>query len=300
MEPILDVRRVTKSYGDFTLADVSFALPRGYIMGLVGPNGAGKTTLVRLILGLLRPDGGDVRVFGLDARRDGVAVRSRIGFVHEVPHFHDHLSVDRAAAVVAAFYPTWDRDEFARLVAAFGLPRGQRLRSLSRGMRRRFALAVALAPRAELLVLDEPTSGLDPVFRRELLDRLSAYIGGGTTSVLFSTHITADLERTADYITFLHKGRVVVSSTRDEIRERWALVKGDPAWLDEAGRRRLHGVTISSVGFTALTDDPAWARACFGETALIEPATLDDVMFHTTRKARQDLPAAKPPEGSQP
>jgi ABC-2 type transport system ATP-binding protein len=300
MEPILDLRHVRKAYEGFTLEDVSFSLPRGYIMGLVGPNGAGKTTLVRLILGLIRPDRGDIRVFGLDARRDEVAVRARIGFVHEVPHYYEHLSVEGAAAVVAPFYRTWDQGEFRRLVAAFDLPPRRRLRALSRGMRTKFALAVALAHRAELLLLDEPTSGLDPVFRRELLDRLSASIQGGDTAVLFSTHITADLERIADYVTFLERGRLVLSSTRDAIRERWALVKGDPARLDDDCRRRLRGLTITGVGFTGLTDDVAWARAHFGETAVIEPATLEDLVFHTSRATRGTPAVTDEPGGDQP
>jgi len=300
MEPILDVRHVSKSFEGFRLDDVSFSLPRGYIMGLVGPNGAGKTTLVRLILDLARPDDGDIRVCGLDVRRHGVAVRSRIGFVHEVPRYYDYLTVEAAAAVIAPFYATWRPETFARLVTAFDLPPRRRLRALSRGMRTKFALAVALSHGAELLLLDEPTTGLDPVFRRDLLDRLSATIQGGDAAVLFSTHITADLERIADYVTFLERGRLVFSSTRDEIRERWAIVKGDPARLDDDDRRRLRGIVTTAVGFTAVTDDAAWARARFGEVAVVETATLDDVMFHTSRAARLDRAASISSEGSQP
>jgi ABC-type branched-subunit amino acid transport system ATPase component len=160
MEPILELRQVSKAYEGFALRDVSFTLPRGYIMGLIGANGAGKTTLVKLILNLVQRDGGDIRVFGLDNRQDEVAVRSRIGFVHERPVFHDHLSVERAVACVAPFYAQWDDGTFRQLAAEFDLPLKKRVRTLSRGMRTRLALAVALAHRAELLLLVALALGL--------------------------------------------------------------------------------------------------------------------------------------------
>jgi len=290
MEPILELHHLTKTYPGFTLRDVSFTLPRGYIMGLIGPNGAGKTTIVRAILNLLRPDSGDIRVFGLDHRRDEVAVRSRIGFVHENPRFHETLPVARAAAVVARFYPTWDDAAFRRLAAEFSLPLDKPVRALSHGMRTRLALAMALAHRAELLVLDEPSSGLDPLFRRELLDRLSGLIEGGDTSVLFSTHITSDLDRIADFVTFLQKGRLVFSSTKEEVLSRWAVVKGGPDLLTDDARALFLGITTGEVGFTALTSDVDRARRHFaGATVLIEPATLDDVVYYTGRSANDEL-----------
>jgi len=290
MEAILELRHVTKAYEGFTLEDVSFTLPRGYIMGLVGPNGAGKTTLIRAILDLVRLDAGEIRVGGRDHRRDGVDIRSRIGFVHENPRFYDVFTVAGAAAAVAPFYPAWDRAEFGRLAAEFGLPLRQRLRSLSRGQRTRFALAVALAHRAELLLLDEPSSGLDPVFRRELLDRLAGIIEGGETSVLFSTHITADLDRVADYVTFVQGGRLVFSAEQEEIRERWRLVKGAPELLTDEVRARLAGILVGEFGFTALTGDLAGLRTLLpGASLVVEPATLEDVLFYMGRRQHEPL-----------
>jgi len=290
MEPILELRHVTKAYEGFSLEDVSFALPRGYIMGLVGPNGAGKTTIVRAILDLVRLDTGEILVAGRDHSRDGVDVRSRIGFVHENPRFHEALTVRGAAAVVAPFYPTWDQAEFDRLAAEFGLPLRTRVRALSKGQRTRFALAVALAHHAELLLLDEPSSGLDPVFRRELLDRLASVIEGGATSVLFSTHITADLDRVADYVTFVRHGRLVFSAGMEDVRERWVLVKGGTELLTGTVRARLSGVLVGEFGFTALTGDLAGLRALVPDAPLVvEPATLEDVLFYTGRYEHEAL-----------
>lgn len=160
------------------------------------------------------------------SRVHAAAIRSRIGFVHEAPTFYLHLTLATVASIVAPFYPQWDAALFRELASAFELPLGKRVFTLSRGTRTRFALALAMAHHAELLLLDEPSTGLDPVFRRELLDRLSADISDGTASVLFSTHITSDLDRIADYITLLRGGHVVFSTTRDEALETWALVKG--------------------------------------------------------------------------
>jgi ABC-2 type transport system ATP-binding protein len=285
--PALEVRGVTKSYGDFVLDDVSLTLPRGYIMGLVGPNGAGKSTLVRLILGVARRDGGEIRVLGMDPRDHEVAVRSRVGFVHEDPSFYDGLPVDRCARLLGSFYARWDHDRFRGLAADFELPLGKRVGALSRGMRTRFALTLALAHRPDLLVLDEPTSGLDPVFRRELLDRLSMVLSDGGTSILFSTHITSDLDRVADHITFLRRGRVVFSGRRDEVLEPWALVKGERGVLDAETLTLFRGLVESDYGFTGLTDDPAAARARLaGASIIIERATLEDVVFYTGRSGR--------------
>jgi ABC-2 type transport system ATP-binding protein len=290
VEPVLDVRNVTKVYEGFTLRDVSFSLPQGYIMGLIGHNGAGKTTLLSLILNLVRLDAGEISVFGLDHRREEVAVRSRIGVVHEVPTFFSSLSVERAAAVVARFYPTWAEAGFREVVGEFGLAPNKKLGRLSQGMRTRFALAVALSHRAELLLLDEPSSGLDPAFRRDLLERLSGIIEGGRTSVLFSTHITSDLDRIADFVTFLRQGRLVFSTTREEVLERWFLVKGAPDLLSEATSSLFAGVVTGEFGFTGLTEKLPELRSQVAEGSMIvERATLEDVVFYTGRSGKEGM-----------
>ena len=226
MEPILRVRGLGKNYGGFALADVSFEVPPGFVMGLVGPNGAGKTTTLKSILGLIRRDAGEIRVAGLDPQLDGAAVRARIGFVHDEPRFPRYWTLREAAHVIGRFYERWEAARFARLADAFGLSLRKRFGALSRGTRMKFALALALSHHAELIVLDEPTSGLDPVFRRELLDELQELLQDERTSILFSTHITADLDRIADYVTLLQDGRVVFSEAKDDILDRWGLVKG--------------------------------------------------------------------------
>jgi ABC-2 type transport system ATP-binding protein len=284
VDPILELRGVTKHYEGFSLHDMSFSLPRGHVCGLIGPNGSGKTTIVKLILGLVRPGSGQLRVCGEDPATAEAAVKGRLGFVHEVPAFYDHLSVAAIASIVRRFYSRWDQPLFDALAREFELPRRKWFGSLSRGTRTKAALALALAHHAELLVLDEPTSGLDPVFRRELLDRLAAYVADGNASVLFSTHVTTDLARMADYVTFVRDGRLVFSSTREEVFDRWVVVRGAPGVLDAAARPLFAGVEIGAHAFTGLTDDAARARRTLaGCDIVIEPASLDDIMYYTGR-----------------
>jgi ABC-2 type transport system ATP-binding protein len=283
MQNVLEIENLNKDYGDFKLKDVSFALPQGFIMGLVGPNGAGKTTIIKLILNLLRRDGGDIKVFGLDNVNHEVAVKSRIGFVHDTPFFYESLTLKSLKATVAPFYKDWDDELFYRLLREFNLPAGKLFRKLSRGMKMKFALAVALSHQADFIILDEPTSGLDPVFRRELLARLSALIQDEKKSVLFSTHITSDLERIADYITFIHDGRVVFSTAKDEVLEKWAVVKAGNELLNDDSRKFFKGIRKREFGFEALTSDAAEARRRFAGKAVIEKASLEDIMYYTTR-----------------
>jgi ABC-2 type transport system ATP-binding protein len=280
VNPVLELRGVSKRYPGFSLADVSFSLPRGYIGGLIGPNGAGKTTIVCLLLGLVRPDAGEVRVCGLDPWRHEVAAKARIGFVHEVPNHYAHLTIDGFAGIVSRFYPAWDQPQYETLMREFEVPRRKRVASLSRGMRAKAALVLAMSHHAELLVLDEPTAGLDPVFRQRLLDRLSAYVSSGEASVLLSTHITSDLERVADYITFIRAGRIVFATTRDEIAQTWMVVKGAPDLLKDERPAWFAGWDAGAHALTGLTRDADGIRRRLGDVPLVvERASLEDIMF---------------------
>ena len=188
----LSVTGATKHYDSgFTLEDVTFDLPAGYIMGLIGPNGAGKSTLIKLILNMIRRDAGQIQVLGLDAIADEEAVKEQLGVVFDTSYFADTWSVDKVERVMRGMYRTWRHEVFDGHLRRFGLDRGKKVKELSRGMQMKLMLAVALSHDARLLILDEPTSGLDVLARDELMDILAATIEDGERSVLFSTHITA-------------------------------------------------------------------------------------------------------------
>ncbi len=277
MPDLLELQGVTKRYRDFTLREVSLALPAGHLMGLLGPNGAGKTTLIKAILGLIRLDSGAVRLNGevLDLGRP--ALRQRIAYVPDEPRFTPGASLVGLQEAYAPFYPDFNRRAWKALMADFGLNPAARAKTMSLGQRTRFALSLVLARDPEVFVLDEPTTGLDPVFRRELLQRFAERLDE-RRAILFSTHITTDLEHRADFVTFLRHGQAVLSAPQDTVKEHWGLVKGGLDLLDDVTRQSFLGLRETPFGFEALTPDIQAARLHFRDQALVERASLEDIL----------------------
>jgi len=224
----LEVSGLTKDYGSFALKDVSFVLPHGYIMGFIGQNGAGKTTTIKCIMNLVRPDAGSVRIFGAHALREEVKVKHMVGYVGEEQPFYEEMTVGATARFVSHFRPNWDDGLFRDLCRKYGISTTKKVKELSKGTRIKFALALALAHRPRLLILDEPMSGLDPVARREVVEELLSVIQDETRSVFFSSHIVEDLERVADYIALIHKGRLLFALEKEEVLANWKWVTLSP------------------------------------------------------------------------
>ena len=278
MENILEVSNLCKEYDQFTLKDVSFHLPRGYVMGLVGPNGSGKTTIIKLIMNLVMKQAGTIKVFGLDHKECEAEIKAKIGFVYEVPNFYTDLTLQQITSLIAPFYRRWDCEVYDRYCQAFHLPMTKPFKTLSKGMKMKFSLALALSHHAELLILDEPTGGLDPVFRREFLDLLYEHMQDENRAVLFSTHITSDLENIADYLTFIKDGDIQLSLSINEIRENWGVIKTEQEniALDEfdiQGMRKRKSFT------EILTSDINKARQVLNQDTLFEKASIEDIMF---------------------
>jgi ABC-2 type transport system ATP-binding protein len=283
MDNAIEIKGLRKEYKGFALDDVTFDVPRGYIMGLIGPNGAGKTTIVKLIMNLIRRDAGEIRVFGLDSIGHEPAVKARIGFVYDVPRFPEDLRLGTIASALAAFYDRWDGNRFRQLMEEFQLGPRQVFKKLSHGMKMKFSLALALAHDADLILMDEPTAGLDPVFRFELLNKLRAIIQDEGKTVLFSSHITTDLERVADFVTFVHKGRVVFSSAKDEVLETWGVVRAAGDALRPEDVPAARGFRRTEHSLEVLTSDIAAARGRVGAAAVCDKASLEDIMFFVSK-----------------
>jgi ABC-2 type transport system ATP-binding protein len=282
----LDVRGLSKAYPGFALKNVSFAIPRGYVMGLIGPNGAGKTTIVKLVMNLISRDGGEIEVFGLDTRAHEVEVKSRIGFVYDEPCFPHDASARDLGWAIGPFYGGWSDERYRTLLGRFGVPETRRFKKLSRGMQMKLALALALAHDADLILMDEPTAGLDLEFRRELLAQLSEILQDEGKSVLFSTHVTSDLERIADFVTLIRGGELVFTLPKDELRDEWGIVKGNGRLPDRLAGIPIRGVRRGPYGVEALVADVAAARKRCGPNVVIDRATLDDVMVFMSRGER--------------
>jgi len=284
MDYILEVKNLRKKFKNFTLDSISFNLEPGYIMGFIGPNGAGKSTTIKLIMNLLKKDGGEIRIFGKDHEKYEKEVKNRIGFVYDENYYYEDLTVNTMKNIVASFYSNWDDNKFNGYMKEFDLNPKAKIKTLSKGMKMKFSLAVALSHNADLIIMDEPTSGLDPVFRREILDILYSVIQDEGKSIFFSTHITTDLEKIADYITFINKGKIVFSKPKDDVLQNYGIVKGGLDILDGNIRKEFIGIRETKVGFEALTDNMDKTRKMFGNKVLIERATLEDIMVYSVRR----------------
>ncbi|MCR5718708.1 MAG: ABC transporter ATP-binding protein [Oscillospiraceae bacterium] len=283
---ILEIQGLNKTYADFALRDVSFTLPRGYIMGFVGQNGSGKTTTIRSVLNMAAKDSGKITVFGLDSVTDSIEIKQRLGVVFDSLYLAEHLNIRQIEQQLRPFYTNWDSEEFFRRVREFDLPEKKRLGDFSKGMKMKCMIAIALSHKAELMILDEPTSGLDPVARDELLDILAEYIEDANCGVLFSTHITADVERIADYVTILHNGKVWYTGTKDDLTEQYAVLKGDEKEIPPVVKPKLIGFHGYRNGFEALirTDDLAGLPASIS----YEKASIDEIIVYIAKEDKHE------------
>lgn len=265
-----ELHGLTKRYPSFTLDRVDLVVPRGYVMGLVGANGSGKTTTIKSALGMVHPDAGTVRVIGHD----------RLGVVLDHVPYAPSWPVQTVGSVMRSFYPHWDDARFASLTSEAGIPKATKVGELSRGMGTRLQLAVALSHGAELLILDEPTSGLDPLARDEFVDLIADYMTDESHSVLFSTHITSDLERISDYVTVMSGGRVLETGPTDQLLDGYRLVRGGGAPPAEV-TALAHGVRAHAAGWDALL---ATEHTVGLNQAVIERPSLDDIVIRLAKE----------------
>ncbi len=283
VENLVEIRNVTKRLNGFALNEISFDIKQGFITGFIGPNGAGKTTTIRSIMNLLKPDHGEITLFGETHERATKQIKQRIGFVYDENYFYDDLTIERNKRIIASFYENWDDDRFYHYAKMFQLPVMKQVKKLSKGMKMKCSLAMALAHDPQLIIMDEPTSGLDPIFRRELLDLLLEILQDERKSIFFSTHNTTDLERVADFITFIHEGSIVFSEEKDRVFERYVLVKGTKQQLPEVKTLQLVGLKESEVGFEALLANRREVPESLGQTLKFEKPMLEDIMYYTAR-----------------
>ena len=225
MENILEVKNLCKRYNGFELKDVNIELPKGMIMGLIGENGAGKSTTIKSILNVINVDNGDIKIFGLDIKKDDKKIKENIGVVLDDSFLSEYLNPTDINKMMRNIYKNWDEELYFKYIEDFKLPKDKISKDFSSGMKMKLKIAVALSHHPKLLILDEPTSGLDPVARSEILDIFQEFIQNEENSILVSSHITSDLEHIADYITFINDGNIVFTKTRDELLEKYGIVK---------------------------------------------------------------------------
>ena len=281
---ILQITGLTKHYSDFSLQDLNLELPYGCIMGLMGENGAGKSTAIKAILGLIRPDGGTVHMFGEEVREDGARLREQVGTVLEglnLPGTFNGMEIDR---MMSGIYKRWDSRCFRQYLERFDVGLKKKIKDYSRGMKIKVSLAIALSHEARLLILDEPTSGLDPVIREEVLDMLREFVMDEEHSVLISSHIISDLEKTADYAAFIHKGKLILCEEKDRLQEEYRMIKGSREAirrLETEGAIAVEGLRENCFGADALVRIKKMGR--LANDVSVEPAGLEDIMIYLVK-----------------
>jgi len=281
---ILEIDKLNKSYEKFRLKDVSFDLEEGYIMGFIGANGAGKTTTLKSILNMINYESGEISIMGKNFCENEKELKQHIGYMFGDADFYTRRRICTITDVVSKFYDNWDGDEYRRLMDWFGLDDKKKVMELSEGMKVKFSLVLALSHKARLLLLDEPTSGLDPVARDELLELFQKVVEDGRTSILFSTHITSDLDKCADYITYINNGKIIDSKALEDFKNSYRLVKGPVAKLDEVSHKLVSHKT-SSFNFTGLAKESEITQT---DGIVLEVPELDDIMIYYARRERNN------------
>ncbi len=285
IENILTVNDLQKSYPGFQLR-MNLAIPKGCIMGLVGTNGAGKSTTIRLILGLAKPDGGSIDIMGSSDLNRDTALREEIGVVFDECSFPESLTPRQLDRILGRAHRRWDSHYYCQLLERMELPMGKGIRDFSRGMKMKLSIAAAMAHRPRLLLMDEPTSGLDPLVRGEVLDLFLDFIQDEEHSILLSSHITSDLEKVADYITFIDRGRDLLCEEKDTLVEVYGVLRGPAARMGEVDSGEVIGLTETRHGFEGLVRDKAAAAARYPDF-VVDRANLEEIILYLTRESRE-------------
>ncbi len=278
MENIMQIQNLSKTYKEFKLSNVSFSVPSGSIVGFIGENGAGKTTTIKLILNEIKRDSGSVKIFGMDNIRDERKIKEQIGVVFDESYFHGEFNAGDISKIMSKVFQSWDNNLFDRYLTEFKLPKNKIIKEYSKGMKMKLGIASALSHKPRLLILDEATSGLDPIVRSEILDIFLDFIQDETHSVLFSSHITSDLEKVADYVVFIHEGQIVFDRSKDELIYNCGILKcgaADFVRLDKSGFVRWRK---GECGYEALVTDRESAKRKY-PNMVIDAASIDEIML---------------------
>lgn len=274
------IENLSKTYPTFKLDNISFCLEPGYIMGFIGRNGAGKTTTLKSMLKFVHPDCGNVEINGFDINTNEFQVKNSIGFVSGLDGFYNSKKIKTVSDVTKKFFPNWNETIYRELLQKFNLDEEKLIKSLSAGMKVKYQIALAMSHDAKLLILDEPTSGLDPVSRDELIILFQDYVADGEHSILFSTHVTSDLDKCADYITYIKQGKIIESTDIVSYKEKYFLINGKIEDLTDELKAKIIGFHKHNFGFEGMI--LASDKQLFSNCEITKP-NLEDIMVHCER-----------------
>ena len=286
-ENAIEIKGLTKKYDGFTLDNVSFSVPRGSIMGFIGQNGAGKTTTIKALLNIIRINDGTITMLGRDHVEDEYEIKEHIAAVFDEIPFHESFNAIRLNRMFKGMYKSWSEEQFFTYVNRFSLPRKKKIKALSKGMKMKLQIATALSHGAKLLIMDEATTGLDPVVRNEILDIFREYLQDETNSILMSSHITSDLEKIADCVTFIDKGKILISGYKDDILDSHGVIKCTKADYKEIDKSDFISARLNDFGVEAMVSDRAATKKKYSGLQ-IEKTTLEEIMlFYVNREKKE-------------
>ncbi len=276
---VIELKNVTKDYGDFKLDNVTFSVPEGSVCGFIGQNGAGKTTTINLILDIIKRDDGNIRVFDESIDNDSASLRENIGVVFDEMGFHEFMTGRDINIMMKNIYKNWDESAFFDYLKRFSLPSKKKCGAFSRGMRMKLQIAAALSHHAKLLIMDEPTSGLDPIVRNEMIDIFREFVVEEDHTILLSSHITGDLEKLADEVVFIDGGKIMLSGNKDDLLLMHGILKCRKDELSQISEALIVHKEVSNYGAEVLVNDRGVAAKLYPDM-VIEPAALEQIMIH--------------------
>ncbi|MEG0692240.1 MAG: ABC transporter ATP-binding protein [Oscillospiraceae bacterium] len=282
MDNAIMVKGISKTYKDFKLKDISFTLPSGCIMGFIGENGAGKSTTLKAILNLISHESGEIQVLGMDSIKDEKEIKKQVGVVFDESNFHDNLKIHDISKIMSMVYDNWDAELFGSYLKKFKLPSNKIMKEFSRGMKMKLSIAVALSHHPKLLILDEATSGLDPIVREEILDIFLEFIQDESHSILVSSHITSDLDKIADYITFIHNGEIVFSESKLDLIDKMGMVNCGFNQFNELNKNEIICYRKSEFGYEILIQDKHRFRINHRDIT-VDSVTVEQIMLFYVR-----------------
>lgn len=287
MDDILNLEELSKTYDGFALKNINLNIPKGCIMGLIGENGAGKTTTIKLILNLIKREKGNIKIFGLDNIKSEKEIKERVGVVLDESNFYADLNPNDISKIMCNIYKNWDNDTFFDYLKQFNLSRQKVIKDLSKGMKMKLSIAVALSHNPDFLILDEPTSGLDPIVRNEILDIFLEFIQNEEKSILFSTHITSDLDKIADYITFIHKGEIIFSKEKDGLINDYGIIKCGKDDFNKIDSKDVVGYRKNQFGYEILVINRQLSEIKY-KGLTIDSVNLEDIMLFYIRREKHE------------
>lgn len=286
-ENAIEINGLTKKYDGFTLDNVSFNVPKGSIMGFIGQNGAGKSTTINSLLGIIKPDAGSINIFGLDLKENEEEIKNNIAAVFDEIPFHGDFSAKQIGFIMGGIFPEWNDDTYRNYLERFELPFKKPLGKFSKGMKMKLQIAAALSHGAKLLVMDEATTGLDPVVRNEILDIFLEYLQDESNSILMSSHITSDLEKVADSVTFIDRGKILLSGYKDDILQSHSIIKCSKSDYKEIAPEDIVSARLTDFGAEVMVSDSAACREKY-DGLVFDSAALEEIMLFYVNRSKKE------------